>query len=65
MFHQREIVRIGEPGARRATGATLWRDRGVELLRRLGLDADSDVASDPFFGRSGQDARRAASASRS
>ena len=35
-----------------------WRDRAVELLRGLGLDADSDVASDPFFGRGGPDAGR-------
>ena len=31
-----------------------WRDRAVALLRGLGLDADFDVAADPFFGRSGR-----------
>ena len=36
------------------TGATTWRDRALELLRGLGLDADFDVATDPFFGRSGR-----------
>ena len=53
MFHQREIVRLGEPDA---VGAwrDAWRDRALELLRGLGLDADFDVASDPFFGRSGR-----------
>jgi seryl-tRNA synthetase len=53
MFHQREIVRIGEPDA---VGAwrEQWRDRAVELLRSLGLDAELEVATDPFFGRSGR-----------
>jgi seryl-tRNA synthetase len=53
MFHQREIVRIGEPDAV-AEWRDMWRDRAVDLLRRLGLAADFDVASDPFFGRSGR-----------
>jgi seryl-tRNA synthetase len=53
MFHQREIVRIGEP---EAVGAwrERWRERAVELLRELGLDAQLEVATDPFFGRSGR-----------
>lgn len=53
MFHQREIVRIGEP---ETVGAwrDVWRDRAVTLLRGIGLDARFDVASDPFFGRSGR-----------
>jgi seryl-tRNA synthetase len=53
MFHQREIVRIGEP---QTVGA--WRARcrapAVELLLGLGLDAELEVATDPFFGRSGR-----------
>jgi seryl-tRNA synthetase len=53
MFHQREMVRIGEPEAVAAWRDT-WRDRAVDLLRSLGLDAEFDVASDPFFGRSGR-----------
>jgi seryl-tRNA synthetase len=53
MFHQREIVRIGEPEAV-AAWRDMWRDRAVDLLRRLGLDANFDIASDPFFGRSGR-----------
>jgi seryl-tRNA synthetase len=53
MFHQREIVRIGEPGTV-AAWRDSWRDRSVELLRSVGLDASFDVASDPFFGRSGR-----------
>jgi seryl-tRNA synthetase len=53
MFHQREIVRIGEA---EAVGAwrERWRERAVGLLRELGLEAQLEVAADPFFGRSGR-----------
>lgn len=53
IFHQREIVRIGAPEMV-AGWREQWRDRAVELLRRLGLDAKLEVATDPFFGRSGR-----------
>jgi seryl-tRNA synthetase len=53
VFHQREIVRIGEPETV-AKWRNSWRDRSVELLRSVGLDARFDVANDPFFGRSGR-----------
>jgi seryl-tRNA synthetase len=53
MFHQREIVRIAEPETVEAWRDG-WRDRSVELLRGIGLDARFDVANDPFFGRSGR-----------
>jgi len=53
MFHQHELVRIGEPEIVQAWRDT-WRDRAIELLRALGLDARFDVANDPFFGRSGR-----------
>lgn len=53
MFHQHELVRIGEPDA-----VLEWRDewaqRGLDLLRGLGLEAELDNANDPFFGRRGQ-----------
>jgi seryl-tRNA synthetase len=53
IFHQHELVRIGEPDA-----VLEWRDewahRGLELLRAFGLDAELDVANDPFFGRRGR-----------
>jgi len=52
-FHQREIVRIGEPETVVAW-RDRWRDRSLELLRSVGLDATTDVASDPFFGRAGR-----------
>ncbi len=53
MFHQREIVRIGEPEAV-AEWRDAWRDRALGLLHRIGLEAELDVATDPFFGRRGR-----------
>jgi seryl-tRNA synthetase len=53
MFHQREIVRIGEPEAVEGW-RDVWRDRAIELLGELGLEVRFDLASDPFFGRSGR-----------
>jgi seryl-tRNA synthetase len=51
-FRMHEYVYVGEPD-----NAQLHRDggleRGLELLRRLGLDVDSVPANDPFFGRLG------------
>jgi seryl-tRNA synthetase len=52
-FHQREMVRFGSPET-----VAEWRDRwctrALAMMQRLGLDASSDVASDPFFGRTGR-----------
>jgi hypothetical protein len=31
-----------------------WAQRGLELLSLLGLEAELDVANDPFFGRRGR-----------
>jgi seryl-tRNA synthetase len=53
MFHMRELVRIGEPETV-ADWRDSWRDRSVELLRGIGLDAGFSVAADPFFGRAGR-----------
>jgi seryl-tRNA synthetase len=53
MFHMRELVRIAEPETVQ-TWRDGWRDRALALLVDLGLDASFDVASDPFFGRSGR-----------
>jgi seryl-tRNA synthetase len=53
MFHMRELVRIAEPETVTAW-RDVWRDRALELLRGLGLDAELDVAADPFFGRGGR-----------
>ena len=52
-FRMREFIRVGKPDV-----VVAWRDswlqRGLDLLRSLGLPAESDVASDPFFGRVGK-----------
>lgn len=53
MFHQREMVRIGTQEAV-LDWRERWRDRAVNLLQSIGLDARFDVANDPFFGRSGR-----------
>lgn len=53
MFHQRELVRLGEPETVIAW-RDHWRDRALELLGGLGLDADAGAAADPFFGRTGR-----------
>ncbi len=52
-FRMREFIRMGTPDE-----VVAWRDdwlqRGLALMRELGLPAQSSVASDPFFGRSGK-----------
>ncbi len=52
-FRMREFIRMGRPEE-----VLAWRDgwlqRGLDLLRALGLPAASDVAADPFFGRVGK-----------
>jgi seryl-tRNA synthetase len=53
MFHQRELVRIGEPETVRAW-RDAWRERALKLLGGIGLEVELDLASDPFFGRSGR-----------
>jgi acyl-CoA dehydrogenase len=53
MFHQREIVRIGEPEAVQAWRER-WRERALELLGAVGLEVALEIATDPFFGRSGR-----------
>jgi len=52
-FRVRELVRFGTPEMC-LEWRDAWHDRGVALLRSLGLDAGSDVAADPFFGRGGR-----------
>ena len=52
-FRMREYIRVGRPD-----DVVAWRDawleRGLKLLEGLGLPVESDVASDPFFGRAGK-----------
>jgi seryl-tRNA synthetase len=53
MFHQRELVRIGE-----ADEVLAWREswmaRAQAIFELIGLSATRDVATDPFFGRGGK-----------
>lgn len=53
MFRQRELVRIGEPDTV-AAWRDKWRDRAIDILSSLGLEARLSVAADPFFGRAGR-----------
>jgi len=53
IFHMREIVRVGAPDSV-LEWRLAWRERAIELLRSLGLSVDLDIASDPFFGRTGR-----------
>jgi seryl-tRNA synthetase len=52
-FHQREMVRLGSPEDVHAWREA-WCERGLALLRSLGLAAERERASDPFFGRGGR-----------
>ena len=53
MFHQREMVRFGEPETV-SQWRDMWRDRALDVLGRVGLDPAPEVAADPFFGRAGR-----------
>jgi seryl-tRNA synthetase len=53
IFHMLEFVKIAKPGEVAAFRDD-WLDRTIDLLRRVGLDPMSEVASDPFFGRAGR-----------
>lgn len=52
-FRMREFIRVDSPEVVEAWRDT-WLERGVALIKSLGLQADSDSANDPFFGRSGR-----------
>ena len=53
MFHQRELVRIGDAETVFAWRET-WMDRARKMYEQIGLEARIDTASDPFFGREGK-----------
>ena len=53
MFRMHEYVRLGEPDDVRAF-RDAWLDRGLALLRDVGLEPKAVVANDPFFGRAGR-----------
>jgi seryl-tRNA synthetase len=52
-FRVREFVRCGTR-EQVVAWRDMWLERGLELLKSLGLQAASDVATDPFFGRGGR-----------
>ncbi|HEY0231910.1 MAG TPA: amino acid--[acyl-carrier-protein] ligase [Dokdonella sp.] len=52
-FRIREYVRCGAPD-QVVAWRDMWLQRGVDLLRSLGLPAEPDVATDPFFGKGGK-----------
>ena len=53
MFHQREMVRIGQAQDIIAWRET-WMGRAKTIFEQCGLNATFDVAADPFFGRGGR-----------
>jgi seryl-tRNA synthetase len=53
MFHQRELVRIGDQEQVLAWRES-WISRAKTVLEECGLNATFDLASDPFFGRGGK-----------
>lgn len=52
-FRMREFIRAGT-AEQVVAWRDMWLERGLDLLRSLGLNANPDVASDPFFGRGGK-----------
>ena len=52
-FRVREFVRVGSPDEV-VEWRNMWLQRGLSLLQSLGLPAQEEVASDPFFGRVGK-----------
>jgi len=50
MFRQREQVCFGSPDRIRAFQSR-WMDRAMRMFGALGLQATTDIANDPFFGR--------------
>lgn len=53
LFRMREYVRMGTQ-ADVTEFRQIWMDRGVEMMKEVGLPVEIDVANDPFFGRAGK-----------
>jgi seryl-tRNA synthetase len=52
-FRQREHVRVGKP-EQVLEWRQLWLERAPRVFDDVGLDARTEVANDPFFGRAGR-----------
>lgn len=53
LFRMREYVRMGTEADVMAF-RQLWIERGTEMMKKVGLPVEIDVANDPFFGRAGK-----------
>jgi seryl-tRNA synthetase len=53
MFHQHEMVRIGEM-EEVLDWREIWMNRACRIFEAVGLNASLETASDPFFGRGGK-----------
>ncbi len=53
IFRQREFVRLGTPEQALAH-RDYWLEKGKEMLLAVGLDVETIIANDPFFGRGGR-----------
>jgi seryl-tRNA synthetase len=52
-FRMREFVRVGSLESVRTFRDT-WLERGIAILRAVGLPGEAVIANDPFFGRRGR-----------
>ncbi|NNU61983.1 amino acid--[acyl-carrier-protein] ligase [Ochrobactrum soli] len=53
LFRMREYVRMGTE-ADVMEFRQLWIERGTDMMKKVGLPVEIDVANDPFFGRAGR-----------
>lgn len=53
LFRMREFVCMGTEKHVTDFRQT-WMDRGLQMMKSVGLDVEIDVANDPFFGRAGR-----------
>jgi seryl-tRNA synthetase len=53
IFRMHEFVRLGTP-EEALEHRNYWLERGPEIFRSVGLEVESVIANDPFFGRGGK-----------
>ncbi len=53
IFRQREFVKLGT-AQQALEHRNYWLSKGQEMLQALGLDVETELANDPFFGRGGR-----------